>query len=128
MSTILLLEPDRQLAKTYQAALAKAGHQVFWHTNAQTALSVLDDHSPDLVILEFHLADHNGVEFLYEMRSYPDCDSIPILLHTLVPADHPGLGHDFWPQLGINDYLYKPQTSLARLLDRVNRLTLSPSA
>lgn len=123
MATILLLEPDRQLARTYKTALQKAGHTVHWQTNAQTALGVLDDHTPELIILEFHLADHNGVEFLYEVRSYPDCDHIPVLLHTMVAPEHPGLGHDFWPQLGIKEYLYKPQTTLAQLVDRVNRLT-----
>jgi DNA-binding response OmpR family regulator len=123
MASILLLEPDRQLARTYKAALQKAGHTVHWQTNAQTALTVLDDHAPELVILEFHLADHNGVEFLYEMRSYPDCDHIPVLLHTMILPEHPGLGHDFWPQLGIKDYLYKPQTTLAQLINRVNSLT-----
>lgn len=123
MATILLLEPDRQLARSYSQALQRAGHTVHWQKDAQAALGVLDEHAPELVILEFHLPDHNGVEFLYEIRSYPDCDHIPVLLHTMVPSDHPGLGRDYWPQLGIEEYLYKPQTSLAQLVNRVERLT-----
>lgn len=125
MASILLLEPDRRLAQTYKAALQKAGHTVRWQTDAQKALGVLDDQMPELIIMDFHLADHNGVEFLYEIRSYPDCDHIPVLLHTMVEPDHPGLGHDYWPQLGIRDYLYKPQSTLAQLVDRANRLTLA---
>lgn len=123
MATILLLEPDKQLAQSYQRALERAGHQVHWQTDAQTALTVIDEHSPELVILELHLPNHNGIEFLYEIRSYPDCDHIPVLLHTMVPAEHPGLGQAYWPQLGIKDYLYKPQASLAQLVQRANRLT-----
>ena len=123
MATILLLEPDRLLARSYMQALKTAGHEVHWQKDAQAALGVLDDHNPTLVILEFHLPDHNGVEFLYEIRSYPDCDHIPVLLHTMVPAEHPGLGREYWPQLGIEEYLYKPQTSLKQLVNRVERLT-----
>ncbi len=123
MAVVLLLEPDRQLAKSYQAALKKEGHTVHWQNNAQTALAVIDEHNPDVIVLEFHLPNHNGVEFLYEIRSYPDCDHIPVLLHTMVAVDHPGLGRAYWPQLGIKEYLYKPQTSLAQLVDRVARLT-----
>ena len=123
MATILLLEPDKQLASSYRQALERAGHSVHWQTDAQTALTVLDEHAPNLIILELHLANHNGVEFLYEMRSYPDCDHIPILLHTLVQKGHPGLGRDYWRQLGIHDYLYKPQTTLAQLVRRANSLT-----
>ncbi len=123
MATILLLEPDKKLAASYRRSLEADGHKVHWQTDAQKALAVLDEHSPELIILELHLANHNGVEFLYEVRSYPDCDHIPVLLHTMVPAEHPGLGQGFWPQLGIHDYLYKPQTSLAQLVRRVNSLT-----
>ncbi len=123
MATILLLEPDKRLADSYRRALKAAGHQVHWQNDAQAALAVIDEQAPDLIVLELHLAHHNGVEFLYEVRSYPDCDHIPILLHTMVPAEHPGLGQDYWPQLGIRDYLYKPQTSLAQLVRRANSLT-----
>lgn len=123
MATILLLEPDAQLATSYSQALQEAGHTVHWRTDAQAALAVIDDHAPELVVLEFHLPNHNGVEFLYEIRSYPDCDHIPVLLHTEVPIDHPGVGKEFWPQLGIKGYLYKPKVTLNQLVSRVARLT-----
>lgn len=123
MATVLLMEPDKQLADNYRQALEAAGHTVHWQKDAQAALSVIDDHAPDIVVLELHLPDHNGVEFLYEIRSYPDCDHIPVLLHTMVPQQNPGLGHDYWEQLGIKEYLYKPQTTLNQLVNRVERLT-----
>lgn len=128
MATILLLEPDAQLATAYMRALQAAGHTVHWRTDAQAALSVVDDHAPELVVLDFHLPNHNGVEFLYEIRSYPDCDHIPVLLHTMVPQEHPGLGRDLWSQLGICGYLYKPQTSLEQLVSQVTRLTAAQPA
>jgi DNA-binding response OmpR family regulator len=123
MATILLLEPDRLLARSYKLALERNGHTVHWQTDAEAALGVMDAHNPDLIILELQLANHNGVEFLYEIRSYPDWDRIPVLLHTMVPPSQPGLGRQLWPQLGIHEYLYKPQTSLAQLNRKVNRLT-----
>lgn len=49
MATILLLEPDSQLAKSYTNALQNKGHQVYWQKDAQAALGVLDEHSPELV-------------------------------------------------------------------------------
>jgi len=123
MATVLLLEPDKSLAQSYKGALQRAGHTVHWQNDAQVALGVIDEQTPDVIVLEFHLPNHNGVEFLYEIRSYPDCDHIPVLLHTMIPVEHPGLGHEFWPQLGIQEYLYKPQTTLAQLVDRVAKLT-----
>lgn len=127
MTRLLLIEPDRLLAQTYRRALAQAGYQVARRSTAQTAVTSLDAGLPELIILELQLADHNGVEFLYELRSYPEWDGVPVVLHTLVPPGHPGLGRQFWPQLGIIDYLYKPQTSLVQLVQRVDRLLVRPA-
>lgn len=124
MASVLLLESDRLLARTYRQALSRAGHTVFWQSDAQAALAVLDEKPIDVVVLELQLAPHNGVELLYEMRSYPDWDNIPVLLHTMIPADHPGLGRAFWEQLNITDYMYKPQTSLAQLVRQVGNTVL----
>ncbi len=121
MADILLLEPDRLLARSYCQALAAAGHRPHWQTDAQAALGVLDEHDIGLIVLELELAGHNGVEFLYELRSYPDWNHIPIILHTMVAASHPGLGRAFWKELGIAGYQYKPQTSLEQLVTRANR-------
>ncbi len=122
MAQVLLIEPDRRLAQLYQRALEAEGHDVAWRREAQSAIHAIDECDPDIIILELHLVRHNGVEFLYEMRSYPEWDRLPVLLHTMVPPQHPGLGRAYWSQLGIVDYLYKPQTSLKRLIGQVNRL------
>lgn len=122
MAGILLMEPDRLLANSYAKALLAEGHDVFWRVQAQDGLGALDDHKVDLIILELQLMQHNGVEFLHEVRSYPEWDDIPVLLHTMVASDNPGLGRQFWPQLGIAGYCYKPQTSLSSLTHHVNRL------
>ena len=126
MAGILLMEPDRLLANSYAQALTTAGHDVFWRTHAQGGVGALDDHKIDLIILELKMPQHNGVEFLHEVRSYPEWDNIPVLLHTMVSADNNGLGRQFWTQLGVADYCYKPQTSLASLTHHVNRL-LTPA-
>lgn len=125
MAKILLLEPDRLLARTYTQALVGAGHGVFWQTDAQKSLDIIDEQQIDIIILELQLSPHNGVELLYELRSYPDWDHIPVLLHTMIPRSHPGLGHTFWNQLHIADYLYKPQTSLAQLIRSVSKTTVA---
>lgn len=121
MARILLLESDKLLTKVYAQSLVAGGHEVMTHHDAQAAVTILDEQSIDLVVLELALAGHNGVELLYEMRSYPDWDHIPVVLHTMVPPSHPGLGRTLWKELGIAAYLYKPQTSLAQLVQKVNR-------
>jgi DNA-binding response OmpR family regulator len=122
MARILLIEPDSVLTKTYKSALEQASHKVKTANGAQQAIDVTDDHTPDAIILEIQLPGHNGVEFLYELRSYPEWQTIPvIILSNVTPTDF-GTNPNVWRELGIVSYYYKPRTTLAKLVDSVNQL------
>src|SRR4051794_5466447 len=117
MASILLLEPDRILAQTYYQALTGAGHTVSVCASAQTAVLAADQIKPALGIVELQLVEHSGIEFLYEFRSYADWQNVPILIHSQVPrAEFADNWQLLQQELGVTDYLYKPQTSLRELV------------
>lgn len=120
---ILLVEPDKVLAKTYIASLERAGHSVDWQASAQGSIATIDKKIPAVIILEVQLVGHNGIEFLFELRSYKDLQSIPVILLTTVPTHDLGLTEDAKKQLGILEYLYKPQSNLKTLLMTVEKVT-----
>ncbi len=121
MADILLIEPDRLLADTYLEALAAAGHSVGVCAGAQAGVLVADQTRPDLVVLELQLTSHSGIEFLYEFRSYPDWQDIPVVVHTNVPPTEFDTNQQLLKdELGVVAYLYKPQTTLAELVEAVN--------
>ena len=123
MAQVLLIEPDRPLAKTYEAALKRDGHKVRSVPSAQEAIQDADKYSPDAVVLELQLIGHSGVEFLYEFRSYTDWQDIPVLIHTIVPYLEIENGWDILSkQLGVMDYKYKPTTNLNSLVASVNQI------
>lgn len=122
---VLLLEPDVVLGQTYAAAIAKAGHKATHCTNAQDALGALDSQCPDLIILEVQLAGHNGIEFLYELRSYADWQNVPVVVVSMVPPFELGLTTKLRQQLGIAGCYYKPHIRLSDLVDSVNKLVLA---
>lgn len=127
MAHILYVEPDVVLARVYEEALQASGYSVCAVLSAQAAVSAADDMLPDIVILELQLPRHNGLEFLYEFRSYPDWHQVPVLIHSMVPAGEFMLVQDYSRQfLGICGYLYKPQTSLAELVCKVRDLLRTP--
>lgn len=120
MARILLIEPDRTLAKTYYAALQTAGHTVVVCSSAQAGIMAADKSKPDLVILELQLVGHSGIEFLYEFRSYADWQNIPLIVHTHVPpSEFAGARNLLMRELGVSSYLYKPQTTLQKLIRSV---------
>ena len=122
MAVILLLEPDTILGRTYQATLTKSGHKVSWFRSAGAAISSVDEQLPQLVIVELQLSTHNGVEFLYEFRSYQDLAAIPILVLTNVPPLFKAFSVGIWEQLGVVAYHYKPLTKLTDLTRSVDRI------
>jgi DNA-binding response OmpR family regulator len=121
MSHILLIEPDRLLAKTYLQALESAGHTVQVCATAQTAVFCADDQQPDAVIMELQLVGHSGIEFLYEFRSYADWQEVPVIIATNVPAgEFSGSWQLLKKELGVGSYFYKPLLSLKTLLAAVD--------
>ncbi len=120
MTNILFIEPDRILAETYYQALTHYGYDVIVTPSAQTAIMIADQFKPDLIVLELQLIEHSGIEFLYELRSYVDWQKLPVIIQTQVP---PGEFANNWrllkQELGIADYLYKPNTSLHQLINAI---------
>ena len=116
MAHILLIEPDTTLSQIYAASLSWAGHDVRQATTAQTGIDVADQAPLDLVLLELQLVAHSGVEFLYEFRSYPEWQTVPVVILSRVPpAEFKGSAELLKTQLGVEAYYYKPNINLVRL-------------
>jgi DNA-binding response OmpR family regulator len=113
---ILLIEPDTVLANLYKQAFERVGHKVMRVTSAQGGVTVADIRRPDVVIMELQLATHSGVAFLYEFRSYHDWLHIPIIIHSVIsPAEISQFDAAF-RELHVTAYLYKPHTTLRKLV------------
>jgi len=119
---ILLIEPDKLLGDIYKKGLKRQGLKVELCNSAQTAVNLLDKHLPQLIIMEIQLAEHNGIEFLYELRSHEDWKLIPVIINSLIPADDIGLTADSQKELGVKVIAYKPQTKLEDLIKYTDNL------
>lgn len=123
MADILIIEPDRLLAETYRRAFVHEGHEVLICASAQSGIFAADAVKPDLVILELQLIEHSGIEFLYEFRSYPEWQGIPVILQTNVPpTEFLQSSNLLRSELRVATYLYKPVTNLQSLLRSAREL------
>ncbi len=122
MSQILLLEPDTLLGSTYQEALQSVSYEVVWCKDAQQAVDALNKNTPDLIIAELQLAKHNGVEFLYELRSYADWQRVPVIVLSHISQLERGISDALWQHMGIAAYHYKPFTKLQDLIRSVDTI------
>ena len=120
MAKVLLLEPDRRLAASAQTYLGQAGHQVATYVDLQAAITAADTQPPDIVITNLILAGRSASEFLYELRSYPDWQRLPVIILSHLPA---GELDGYLPalrQLGVSRCLQKADTSLQQLADEID--------
>lgn len=124
MARVLLIEPDVVLGKTYSQALEYDGHNVWLHQVAGEAIQALDTLQIDAIIIELQLTRHNGLEFLYELRSYADWQTIPVIIHSFVEPEK--IKNTLtYSELGVAECLYKPRTTLAQLSKAVDTVLVT---
>ena len=124
MKELLFIEPDKILGNTYLRYFGSKNYSVRVTGSAQEAIILADDITPDLVIVELQLRLHNGIDFLYEFRSYSDWHQIPIIILSIVPSNEFPSDKNFWSTLNIHKYIYKPKLKLSSLLTEINDITL----
>jgi DNA-binding NtrC family response regulator len=71
MAEVLLVEDTPALAEIYAEALRRAGHKVSVCETGHAAVQILDVKKPDLVLLDLHLPDMNGIEILRRLKRDP---------------------------------------------------------
>ena len=112
---VLIVEPQQDFGRLMSDSLAWENAVCDHAINAQEAIHLADQNLPDVVILELNLAGHNGLEFLYELRSHTDWKDVPVVIYSHVSPQEAGLDKATKKRLGITDYLYKPLTSFKKL-------------
>lgn len=124
MSTkILLVEDDTWLAELYRDILQmQSGCTVLTASTAEDALDVIDETSGiDLIVLDMFLPVHNGIEFLHEVASYNDINTIPVIVLSSVYKHDFGMSEERWRHYGVALHLYKPETKPQDLLVAVKK-------
>ncbi|MBV9121411.1 MAG: response regulator, partial [Chloroflexi bacterium] len=118
MARILAVDDTPQNLILVQAQLERAGHSVLTADNGASALSLVADQSPDLILLDVMMPGMDGYEVCRRLKADPGSARIPVIMLTALrePADKVrGL------EAGASDFLTKP-FERAELLARVNTL------
>lgn len=106
---------------------ANANHKIFVHNELQQAIAAADKIKPAAVIMELQLAGRSGIEFLYEFRSYPDWQDLPVIIFTTLKSDELSSYNRVLQDLNASHILFKPETNLSALLQALNE-RLAPVA
>ena len=77
---ILIIEGEPWLGDQYQRVLEAAGFSIVRTSNAYSAIDLIDDTIPRVIVLSLLLSGTNGVGLLHELQSYVDTAKIPIVV------------------------------------------------
>lgn len=119
--TILLLEDDRwfagSLARTLTALLPQ--FNVITTVDPATALTMLDQYQPVLLIADLHLGGRNFLTLLNELASYPDTLKLPKII---LSSSGDQLHQSDLAGYGVAAVMDKKTYDIAKLVSTIKRL------
>lgn len=114
--TILYIEDNMDNAEIVETMLAQSGYEVYIASDHQEGMTLVAQHTPDLIICDYHLPEVSGADIVKSLRQLPDTSSTPVLILTAdIFTEAKSLS------AGANMYLTKP-IRRNQLLDAVSKL------
>lgn len=115
--TIVLAEDDQFLLRGYTMALNEANFIVAGVSNGAEVIPTVEEHQPDLLLLDLIMPNMTGFDILAELRARDEFKALPIIVAT-------GLGQDEDKEkvlnLGATDYFIKAHSTAHALVEKVN--------
>ena len=117
-ANILIADDEPNQLELMSFNLSNAGYSIIKATNGKEAIELIENHSPDLIILDWMMPKMSGIDVCRTLRSRPETKQIPIIILSARSEDSDkSLGLD----TGADDYISKP-FSPKELISRVKAL------
>jgi chemosensory pili system protein ChpA (sensor histidine kinase/response regulator) len=113
----LVVDDSITVRRVTERFLQRNGLRVETAKDGLDAISVMQDHKPDVILLDIEMPRMDGYEFASHVRNDPRVADVPIIMITSRVGDkHRARAIE----LGVNDYLGKPYQD-SQLLDAIRR-------
>jgi len=103
MGTILIVDDDPQLRQSFEKLLRQEGHEVWTAPSGESALQLIQEGLPDLVIMDVRMPGMSGLE---TFRTIHDIEPrLPVIIMTAYGTTETAIEAT---KLGAFDYVLKP--------------------
>lgn len=82
LKRILVLDDNQDILDIVHETLAYEQFEVQGTTRGSTVIPLINEFSPDLVILDYRVADMNGGEVCRQIKSHPKFSNIPVIIFS----------------------------------------------
>ncbi|MDI6591587.1 MAG: response regulator [Patescibacteria group bacterium] len=119
MKTILFIEDESALQKTFGDLLRTEGYEMISALDGEIGLKLAKTEKPDLILLDLILPKIHGFDVLKQLKEDPEIKEIPIIVLTNLE----GIGDvEKALELGATTYLVKAQYSLEEVIEKIKKV------
>lgn len=116
--TVLMIEDEPHITEAVRFLLTREGWRVETHVRGEDAVEMVQQTTPDLVILDMMLPGRSGLDILRDIRADRHLCNLPVLMLT---ARGQQRDRDQAEEAGVNRYMTKPFSN-EEVLDAVRDL------
>jgi DNA-binding response OmpR family regulator len=102
LAKVLIVDDDRNTVKLLQTLLELDGFQVSIAPRGADVIPAAEKTPPDLIMMDYHLADMDGVEVIQKLRAHERFAKTPILVASGLDVGDEVLA------AGANKFIVKP--------------------
>lgn len=102
MKKVMLIEDDPTMISLLGTLLEMEGYQVIKIQKFGSVLEDIEREMPDVILMDVHLNDLDGLDFLAEMRKKDSIKDTVVIMSSGIDKRHQSM------QAGANDFLLKP--------------------
>lgn len=102
LAKIMIVDDDRTTVKLLQTLLELDGFEVAVAARGADVITIADTAKPDIFLLDYHLADMDGVDVLRELRAHSTFSQTPVIVTSGLNVE------DEVMKAGASDFLVKP--------------------
>lgn len=116
MTKIAIIEDDPVISQMYRIKFEADGFDVQLADNGKRGVALVENFSPDIILLDLQMPEMTGDEALVEIRKHPASKTTPVIILT-------NLGEEEAPKnirsLGIHSYIVKAELTPRQVVQRV---------
>ena len=119
LKKVVLIDDSPTVRMVMGSSLEAKGFLIFYEPTAQQGLDAINEHKPDIILLDIMLPDQSGFDVLKKIKENEETKNIPVIILT---GKAGGQEVVTGKQLGADDFCVKISTTPNIMYEKIVKL------